>query len=332
MIRLVSPWYLLLLLPVVALLLWQVRSRQNNTLLVSGPLHRFALSGSWGGLVSRILPFAKALAICLMVIALARPQAGEQKIHTTAKGINIILALDLSESMKAMDFKLDGNMVDRLTAVKSVVADFIQDRTTDRMGMVVFGTHAFTQIPLTRDANALAFMLEHLKIGAAGPNTAIGDAIGISLKRLADVDSASNIIILLTDGQSNAGALPWEDAVKIAAEKKVKIYTIGVGTRGKAPFPVNGVFGGTQFVYRRVSVDTTALKTIAQKTGGEFFKADDTKALEQIYDTINSLEKTETPEEKWVVHRELFPLFLAAGMALYVLHLLLSHTRFLEVP
>ncbi len=332
MIRFASPWFLFLLILVSVFFILHVKNHKSNTLRVAGTLDSLELPGSAGVFIFlRILPLVKVFAVSLMIVALARPQAGEQKIHTTSRGINIILALDLSESMKAMDFKLDNQIVDRLTAVKAVVRDFIARRETDRIGMVVFGSHAFTQMPLTRDSNALGFMLDHLKIGAAGPNTAIGDAIGISLKRICDVPSDSNIVILLTDGQSNSGVLPWQDAVKIAASKNVKIYTIGVGTQGKAPFPVDGFFG-RKFVYHRVNVDMEALKTIAETTGGTFFKADDTKALEEIYGMIDSLEKTEAPEERWVARQELFPFFLTAGMLLYVLHLLLINTRFLEIP
>ncbi len=319
MFRFASPWFLVLLLPAAGAFFWQKRQEKKAGLYVSGPLETFSLPSSMGTIVSQlVLPWMKILGIALMILALARPQAGEQKIQTTSQGINIILALDLSESMKAMDFKLKNEIVDRLTAVKSVVNDFIAQRESDRMGMVVFGSNAFTQMPLTQDTNALTFMLDHLKIGAAGPNTAIGDAIGISLKRLSHVPSQSNIIILLTDGQSNAGALSWQEAVDIASREKVKIYTIGVGTRGKAPFLVDGLFG-KRFVYQQVHVDMETLKIIAEKTGGRFFKADDTNALAQIYEIINSLEKTEIPVEKWVANKELFPLFLMAGMGLYFL-------------
>ncbi len=332
MIHFASPWFLILLLPAAGAFFRQKSLQKRQGLYVSGPLKTFAFPPTMGVFLSeQLLPWLKILAIALMILALARPQAGEQKLLTTSRGINIILALDLSESMKAMDFKLDKEIVDRLTAVKSVVNDFIAQRTSDRIGMVVLGSHAFTQMPLTQDANALAFMLDHLRIGAAGPNTAIGDAIGISLKRLSHIPSDSNVIILLTDGQSNAGSLSWQEAVDIASRKKVKIYTIGVGTRGKAPFLVDGIFG-KRFVYQQVNVDMEALKIIAEKTGGKFFKADDTTALTRIYESINSLEKTKLPVEKWVAYKELFPAFLMAGMGIYLLYIVLRNTRFLQVP
>jgi Ca-activated chloride channel family protein len=266
-----------------------------------------------------------------MIIALARPQAGERKINVDTQGVNIVLALDLSGSMKALDFKQDGKIVTRLDAVKSVVSDFIMKREGDRIGLVVFGTHAFTQVPLTRDYNTIAFMLDHLKIGAAGLSTAIGDALGISLKRLEDISSKSNIIILLTDGKSNAGELSWQEAAKIAAQRNVKIHTIGVGAKGKAPFLVNGLFG-QRYVYRQVDMDWDALDTIAKQTGGTFFKAKNTESLASIYNMIDSMEKTKVKVDKWVDYKELYSLFLIPGLLFYLACLGLGNTRLVELP
>jgi Ca-activated chloride channel family protein len=281
--------------------------------------------------VSRFLPLLKILALILLILALARPQWGDRKINVTTEGVNIILALDLSESMKALDFKKDGKLVTRLEAVKSVVRDFILKREGDRIGMVVFGSNAFTQLPLTRDYNTIAFILDRLEIGAAGPRTAIGDAIGISLKRLEDIKSKSNLIILLTDGKSNSGELAWQDAVKIAAGRGVKIHTIGIGTDGEASFLVDGFFG-KRYVYQRVEMDMEALKTIAKETKGSFFEAADLESLEKIYTMIDSLEKTKVDVEKWVEYEELYPGVLAAGLIVLFFHILLSNTRFLRIP
>jgi len=197
--------------------------------------------------------------------------------------------------------------------------------------MVVFGSNAFTQLPLTRDYNTIAFILDRLKIGAAGPRTAIGDAIGISLKRLEDIESKSNIIILLTDGKSNSGELAWQDATKIAAKRNVKIYTIGVGTKGEAPFLVNDLFG-KRYVYQKVDVDLDALRAIAKQTDGSFFQAKDLKSLKTIYEMINNLEKTKVDVEKWVEYKELYPGILGAGLIFLMFYILLSNTRFLRIP
>ena len=281
--------------------------------------------------LSVYIPALKILALVFLIIALARPQWGDRKVNVTTEGVNIILALDLSESMRALDFKKDDKIVTRLEAVKTVVQDFILKREGDRIGMVVFGSNAFTQLPLTRDYNTIAFILDRLKIGAAGPRTAIGDAIGISLKRLEDIQSTSNIIILLTDGKSNSGQLAWQDAAKIAAQRKVKIYTIGVGTKGEAPFLVDGLFG-KRYVYQTVDVDLEALKTIAQETSGSFFQAGNLTSLEQIYAMINSLEKTKVDVEKWVEYKELYPGLIVTGLMCLLVYIVLRSTRFLRIP
>jgi Ca-activated chloride channel family protein len=343
MFRFASPWFLLLLiLPWIWLL---VQTAKNNgrfsfkwlpkssghSLRVSSLTGTRRVPFSFAVLLARLMPLVKVLGLSLMIIALARPQAGERKVSVDTQGVNIVLALDLSGSMKALDFKHDGKIVTRLDAVKRVVSDFIMKREGDRIGLVVFGTHAFTQVPLTRDYNTIAFMLDHLKIGAAGPNTAIGDALGISLKRLEDIQSKSNIIILLTDGKSNAGELSWQEAAKIAAQRNVKIHTIGVGSKGKAPFLVNGLFG-QQYVYRQVDVDWDALDSIAKQTGGTFFKAKDTESLESIYKMIDAMEKTKVKVDKWVDYKELYSLFLIPGLLLYLACLGLGSTRLIELP
>jgi len=333
MFRFASPLFLLLLF-VVCLGIFLRRKKKNTdtgTIKVSSLKDLDTLSPSFMVMVSKFLPALKILSLILLIIALARPQFGDKKINVTTQGVNIILAIDLSESMRALDFKKDNEIITRLDAVKIVVKDFIMKREGDRIGMVVFGSNAFTQLPLTRDYNTIAFILDRLKIGAAGPRTAIGDAIGISLKRLQDIESKSNIIILLTDGKSNSGELSWQDAAKIAAQKKVKIYTIGVGTKGEAPFLVDGLFG-KQYVYRKVDMDMDALKTIAGQTRAGFFQAGDLKGLGQIYEMINNLEKTKVDVEKWVEYKELYPGFLEAGLIFFLMYIVLMNTRFLRVP
>ncbi|MCP4722583.1 MAG: VWA domain-containing protein [Desulfobacteraceae bacterium] len=331
MFRFATPWCLLLLIPAWYFLIHTLKKEKADTIRVSS-LDRLAkVPVTLGVRISYFMPLLKVLAVSCMILALARPQSGEQKINVMTEGVNIILALDLSESMKALDFKRDNKIITRLDAVKGVVSEFIMERQGDRIGMVVFGSHAFTQLPLTRDYNTISFMLERLKIGAAGPRTAIGDAIGISLKRLEDVESASNIIILLTDGKSNSGQLSWQDAIEIAAQRKVKIHTIGVGTTGEAPFLVDGLFG-QRYVYQRVDMDWEALKTIAKKTSGSFFQAGDLESLEKIYTMINALEKTKVEVEKWVEYKELYQKFLVAGLIMFLAYLVLTHTRFMRIP
>ncbi|NOX34214.1 MAG: VWA domain-containing protein [Deltaproteobacteria bacterium] len=331
MFRFDSPLFLLLLFVPALILFIKLRKKGKSHIKVSSLKGLGSFPQSFAARLSKFFPFLKIMSLVLLIIALARPQWGDKKIHVATQGVNIILALDLSESMRALDFKKDNKIVTRLEAVKSVVQDFIMRREGDRIGMVVFGSHAFTQLPLTRDYNTISFILDRLKIGAAGPSTAIGDAIGISLKRLEDIKSKSNIIILLTDGKSNSGELSWQDATKIAVQRKVKIYTIGVGTKGEAPFLVDGMFG-KRYVYRKVDVDLDALKTIAGQTSGSFFKAGDLKSLEQIYKMINNLEKTKVDVEKWVEYKELYKGVLSAGLLIFLLYIILTNTRFLRIP
>ncbi len=330
MFRFASPLFLLFFLAPFLILFFRLKKQQDH-IKVATLEGLDKVSVSFMVRVSKFLPFFKIAALILIILALARPQWGDRKINVTTEGVNIILALDLSESMSALDFKKDDKLVTRLEAVKSVVRDFILKREGDRIGMVVFGSNAFTQLPLTRDYNTIAFILERLKIGAAGPRTAIGDAIGISLKRLEDIESKSNLIILLTDGKSNSGALAWQDAIKIAAERKVKIHTIGIGTNGEAPFLVDGFFG-KRYVYQKVEMDLDALKTIAKETNGSFFEAGDLESLEKIYGMIDSLEKTKVNVEKWVEYEEMYPGVLIAGLVFLLSYILLSSTRCLRIP
>ncbi|MBF0235420.1 MAG: VWA domain-containing protein, partial [Desulfamplus sp.] len=299
MFRFASPLFLILLgiIPVLILLGRKKKGRSSGghaSINVSSV--EFMATGlsaiSPAVVLARFLPVLKYIALILMIVALARPQLGTKKTDVTTEGINIILALDLSESMAALDFSSKGSIITRLDAVKGVVKDFIMKREGDRIGMVVFGSQAFTQLPLTRDYNTIAFVLDRLKIGAAGPSTAIGDAVGISLKRLEDIKSKSNIIILLTDGRSNSGELSPDTAASIAAERGVKIYTIGVGKEGKAPFLVNDPLMGQRYVYQRVDIDHETLKKIADMTKGTFFAAEDIASLGKIYQMIDNLEKT----------------------------------------
>ena len=334
MFRFASPYFLslLLLLPVV------IYGRYKR--LVSSEMKVASLSflkvggmpGSWAQKAAFLLPVLKYVALALMILSLARPQWGTEKVNVTTEGVNIVLALDLSESMAALDFTQNNNIVTRLDAVKGVVEDFIMKRDGDRIGMVVFGSEAFTQLPLTRDYDTISFMLERLKIGAAGPSTAIGDAVGIALKRLEDIESKSNIIILLTDGRSNSGELSPETAATIAAERGVKIYTIGVGTSGKAPFLVKDPLMGERYVYQRVEMDHDTLKKMADMTGGTFFAAQDIDTLAKIYEMIDNLEKTEVEVKRWAQYRELYPWLLLPAFGFIAVFIVLSGTRLIRFP
>lgn len=245
-----TPWAFILLL--VFPLLWWVRRRREVPALRVSTTVPFSLVGrSWAVSGAKLVPLCAVLALLLMIVALARPRLGIE--HSTVKtaGVNIVIALDTSGSMAALDFKQDDKVVDRLEAVKQVVDRFVAGRSGDRIGLVVFGTEAFTQIPLTRDYNTISSILEEVEIGAAGEKTAIGDALGISLKRLEDIESKSNIIVLLTDGENTAGELSPILSAELAADRGVKVYTIGVGTRERFPFLWTTRFLGSVMSTRR---------------------------------------------------------------------------------
>jgi Ca-activated chloride channel family protein len=332
MFRFASPLYFLLLL-FIPLMVWLRRRRQNRpSLSLSGLDAVRGIPGSPFIHTRHGVITLKYAALFLMIVAMARPQWGTERMNVSSQGINVVLALDLSGSMAALDFKKDGKIVNRLEAVKGVVRDFIAKREGDRIGLVVFGTNAFTQVPLTRDYNTISFVLDKLGIGDAGDSTAIGDAIGISVKRLADIESKSNVIILLTDGQSNAGELSPDIAADVAAQKKVKIYTIGVGTRGKAPFLVHDPIFGDRYVYQTVSIDEDTLKSIAEKTGGMYFRAEDTKGLADIYNTIDRMEKTEVKVQTFSEYREFYMSLLIPAFLILVFAVVLENTRYLRIP
>ena len=332
MFQFASPYFLLLLALFPAVIYFRKRRQMRPVLNLSSLTMIRDIQPSGMLRIARLLPVLKYTALCLMIAAMARPQWGTRQVSILTEGINIILAVDLSESMAALDFRLKGKIVNRLEAVRSVVQDFITKRNGDRIAMVVFGTHAYTQLPLTRDYNTIASILDRLQIGAAGPNTAIGDAIGISLKRLEDVKSKSNIIILLTDGQSNSGELSPQIAADLAAQKGIKIYSIGVGTRGLVPFLIKDPVFGERYVQQQVDIDEDTLKDIATKTKGMYFKAENTEGLLQIYSTIDTLEKTEVKTQTFAEYNELYRYLLIPAFILLGAWIVLTHTRFMRVP
>ncbi|UCD82937.1 MAG: VWA domain-containing protein [Desulfobacterales bacterium] len=289
------------------------------------------LAGGSGGMRQHILPAVRAACLILLVLTAARPQLYNVSREIRSPGVDIIMCLDTSGSMQALDFKLDDEPVSRLTAVKKVVRDFIQKREIDRIGLVVFGEEAFTQAPLTLDKGLLLGLVEKMTIGMAGDRTAIGSALAIGGKRLKDIKAASKILILLTDGRHNAGELSPEQAAEAVRALGVKIYTIGVGGKGPAPFKVQSLFG-TRIVHRQVDLDEATLKKIADVGGGKYFRATDTEGLAQIYDIIDRAEKTEVKVKEFFHYRELYPYFLIPALILLGLEILLKSTVLRTVP
>ncbi len=284
--------------------------------------------------IRRFVEGLRILTIALLVLAMARPQTGRKQTQVRTEGIDIVLVLDTSGSMQALDLDADrpiNRRRNRLQVAKEVVEEFVQGRANDQVGLVVFGNEAFTQCPLTLDHGIVATFLEGIEIGMAGDATAIGSALGTAVKRLRDSQAESKVIILLTDGRSNAGALSPQKAAEIAETFGIKVYTIGAGTRGKAPFVVDSLFG-KQVVYESVEIDEKTLGDIAERTGGRYFRAEDTSALESIYEEIDEMEKTEIKTSSYMEYNEQFRRFLIPALALLLLEVVLLGTRYRKLP
>lgn len=272
------------------------------------------------------------LALGLVIVALARPQLGHSTSTVEASGVDMILALDCSGSMEALDFKLEGKPADRLDVAKSVVAKFIDARPNDRIGLVGFAGAPYLVSPLTLDHDWLQQNLNRVQIGTVEDGTAIGAALATSVNRLREQPSKSKIVVLLTDGQNNAGKIMPETAAQAAKALGVRVYTIGAGVRGEAPVPVTDAFGHKRLAMAKVDVDEETLQKIAAETGGKFFRATDTQSLEDIYAEIDRLEKTTHHLKKFEQHSELFAFAVVPALALLGLSLGLEHTRFRRLP
>lgn len=321
-----SPWWFIgLPLAWAIIFWWEYKKRQKAIgFPVQNAWRRASASPKkWLGWVPF---FLRLIVITLIFVALARPLAGRSEGQRSSEGLDIMLVVDTSGSMQAMDFELNGERQDRLTVVKSVLRDFIGKRSNDRLGMVVFGTEAFTQAPLTLDHNILLQVLDQLVIGMAGKATAIGDAIAVASKRLKDLPAKSKVMILLTDGANTHGRVEPMTAAAAAAALGIKIYTVGVGSHGEVPFPVQGFFG-TSLQYQKLELDEKMLQDIATKTGGKSFLASDTKTLQNIYNTIDRLEKTKVEVKDYRRFDELAPLFMAWALFFLGLELLWRLTR-----
>ena len=273
-----------------------------------------------------------SVVLAFFIAALARPQKGESVLKVTSEGVDIMMVLDLSGSMRAEDFVVNGHRENRLFVVKDVTRRFIEQRSSDRIGLVVFAGHAYTQCPLTMDYPVLLELLDNVQIGQADDGTAIGSALATAVNRLKDSKAASKVIILLTDGVNNAGKIDPMTAADIATKFGIKVYTIGAGTKGLAPYPVQDVFGNTAYQPVKIDVDDEGLERIAQKTGGQYFRATDTEGLKKIYATIDRLEKSKIESLKYTNYQERYRLFLIPGLVLMMVFWLLSGTYFLQVP
>ena len=275
-----------------------------------------------------ILPAMRVIAVILFIIAFARPQAGTENREVSTEGIDIMLALDVSGSMKAEDFKPHN----RLYVAKEEIKKFVEKRISDRIGLVVFSQSSFTQCPLTLDYGILLTFLDQVKFGMIKDGTAIGMALANCVNRLRESPSKSKVVILLTDGVNNAGQIDPLTAATIAKTMNVKIYTIGAGKPGNAMYPVDDPIFGKRYVYLPNEIDEATLQEIAGKTGGKYFRARSEDELEEIYTEIDRLEKTEIKVNEYVQYRELFSIFVMFGLGFLVLEMFLSQTVFRKIP
>jgi Ca-activated chloride channel family protein len=267
-----------------------------------------------------------------MLIGLARPQLVHGRTSVTASGIDIMLGLDVSGSMQALDFKVDGQRVNRIDVVKSVVSKFIDERPDDRLGIVAFAGAPYLVSPLTLDHDWLQQNLDRVSVAGVDDGTAIGSAIATGVNRLRESPAKSKIVILLTDGMNNTGKISPMAAAEAAKALGVKIYTIAVGVRGEAPIPVKDQSGNTQLVMAKVDVDEKTLQAISALTGGTFYRATDTDSLKRIYEQINQLEKTTQVAQRFEHYQELYGWALFPAFALLGLGFGLEHTRFRRLP
>jgi len=312
------------LLPLAWMLLR--RGRARGLAWPSAPALRAAGRSRWV-LLRHAQPILRLVGLGLLIVALARPQASDADGKRSAEGLDVMLVVDTSGSMRAQDFEINGQRPSRLEVIKQVIADFITARPDDRIGLVVFGSEAFTQAPLTLDQNVLLAFLNQIKPGMAGDATAIGDGLATAVRRIADVKGKGRVVILLTDGANNAGRIDPVNAAEAAAAVGVKVYTVGVGSRGKVPIIANG-----QMQQIEVDIDEPLMERVANTAGGRYFRATDTKTLAEIYDTIDRLEKTRAEIAVRENRRELFPKFLWAALLVLLLELGFGVTRFVPIP
>ena len=319
-------WLLTLLVPMIGYYVW--RTLQGGAAIRISSVAGVVRAPKTVRYYLRHLPFAlRAAAFALLVVALARPQDVEQNVRTNTEGIDIMLAIDVSGSMLARDFKPD-----RITAAKEVAGSFIADRYGDRIGLVAFAGEAFTQSPLTTDQSTLQTLLARIRSGLIEDGTAIGNGLATAINRLRESEAKSKVIILLTDGVNNRGEIAPLTAAEIAKAEGIRVYTIGVGTEGMAPYPAIDMFGNITFVNQKVEIDEKTLTAISDMTGGKYFRATDKAKLKAIYDEINQLEKSKVEETEHVSYHELYLAWVLAALGLLLAEFLLANLVLKRIP
>ncbi len=323
-----NPKYFLLLVLLIPMILWYIfREKKSHAVLQFSSLRAFKGMKHAGRIWMRHVLFAlEVLAIVLLVVALARPQSSNSWQTYTSEGIDIVLALDVSGSMLARDFTPD-----RLEAAKEVATKFILERPQDKIGLVIFAGESFTQCPLTTDQAVLVNLLRDVKSGMIEDGTAIGLGLANAVNRLKDSPAKSKVVILLTDGVNNRGAVAPATAAELARTYGIRVYTIGVGTYGEAPYPVPTPFG-VQLQNVPVEIDEEVLQQIAALTGGKYFRATDNDKLKQIYQEIDQLEKSKIEVKHFSKKNEQYFVFGLAGLCLLIVQVLLRYTLLRKIP
>ena len=330
--RLASPWFLALLalLPLV-LPRWRRADRQAAVRFPTLAVLR-AVAPAGAARRRVVLGLLRAAAFALLVVALARPQMGAAETKLHREGVDVVLAVDVSGSMLAEDFTLGKERASRVDVVKSVVKEFVAARPEDRIGLILFAARAYTQCPLTLDHGWLLQNLDRAKVGMIEDGTAVGSAIASATNRLRASTAKGKFVVLLTDGQSNAGRVTPETAAEAAATLGIKVYTVGAGTRGMAPYPAQDMFGNKVYRPMAVDIDEDTLKRVAQKTGARYFRATDTQSLRDIYAEIDRAEKTPFEAPQFLDYRELYPWLAWPALVLLLMEVGLSETLLRKLP
>ncbi|GIV58546.1 MAG: VWA domain-containing protein [Rhodothermaceae bacterium] len=318
--------WLLVLVPLVGAWTWW-RDRRRTGLRYSSVAAARRAPGSLWARLSGLPGLLRMAVLALGILALARPQERNVVRERFAEGVDIMMVLDTSTSMRAQDFTPN-----RFEAAREFGAEFIRGRVSDRIGLIVFAAEAYTQAPLTLDYDFLLAMLREVEVGVIEDGTAIGTALATAVARLKDSEAQSKVIILLTDGQNNRGEISPETAAEVAATMGVRIYAIGVGARGEAPFVIDHPFAGRQRRMVPVEIDEEMMRAVAEKTGGRYFRATDNEALRAIYQEIGELEKTKVEERTYTDYEERYAAFLWPAFGLLLLELLLASTRLRRLP
>lgn len=330
-----NPYLLLLVLivPLYYLYVRYVRQGQREGAMKFSSVEQVKKLKTTLSVRLRHLPlWLRCFTLILVIASLARPQKGIEHSKMPTEGVDIVMAIDVSTSMLAEDFTLNGKRANRLESLKPVVKSFIEGRKNDRIGMVVFAGQPYTQCPLTLDYGILFEFLKNTEIGMVEDGTAIGSALATCLNRLKNLPGKSKIIILLTDGRNNTGKIDPLTAAEMAKAMGVKVYTIGAGAKGLVPYPARDIFGNKVYQRVQVDIDEDTLKKIADITGGKYFRATDSESLEDIYEEINKMETTKVEVKIYMEYKELFPYFLLPAMLLLLTEIVLKNTWLRKIP